>query len=494
MKYKIINSLDELNEKLQELNHSDDAELKVIQIKSLGKLEPISYTHISDCGNVSCGEGLIKRSYFEENQHRIHAHLKTTTANFVPGQAALSDGQKNQLQVLTQFLNRKGIVFYPVEDNSDNHKWLYYLYDYLFKVRYRGEIISSPLPLFKVAGKLNSKLMKNLNNVLVWTQYYPFGNELCRPKDWGDQDSPPEDAKTKFMQLRNHVARPFTGGDYSATPIDTVKVSHFDESKKEMAECELLTAFAFPEYDRLMIFAPPALCEALLKLLRQESRRGKNLSREKIIDLFSNVNKEQLDKLEKLPAVSEEMSIPDSIKITALELPLDYKKKPNRAPGQVHYEVLKAGKEKRSADCGAQCLIRMLILHYTTHSDIHFIYNNSQSKLCFPKAAYEEQCLGGNCEECKGDCDLLCKLWGSKSNISDSIRKLTPHFQYSQKTLLAPSKTKLIRIWLTDGMKISFAEGVFEQLSQEVLNLPEGLTHANWQRFIEILTPPLSDC
>ncbi|UKI33612.1 MAG: hypothetical protein L6W00_09355 [Lentisphaeria bacterium] len=26
MKYKIINSLDELNEKLQELNHSDDAE------------------------------------------------------------------------------------------------------------------------------------------------------------------------------------------------------------------------------------------------------------------------------------------------------------------------------------------------------------------------------------------------------------------------------------------------------------------------------------
>ena len=41
MKYKIIDSLDELNEKLQELNHSDDAELRVIQIKSLGKVEPL---------------------------------------------------------------------------------------------------------------------------------------------------------------------------------------------------------------------------------------------------------------------------------------------------------------------------------------------------------------------------------------------------------------------------------------------------------------------
>lgn len=236
MKYKIIDSLDELNEKLQELNHSDDAELRVIQIKSLGKVEPLQtaplLTYTSPQNESAApkitsqvnAKPLIKRPVFYDVAKTIHPRLNIAYEAYHPRGAVLVDEQKTKMLVLNDFFKRKGVLFYPVDDKSANLDWLLYLCHFLLPCGILGDYIFFPLPLLKIKGGIKSELESNLDNPLVWTQYYPFGQEDFKTVNWDNGYYSADSPENKFSQLKNHRLHDVTEGNFYAIPIDTIEL------------------------------------------------------------------------------------------------------------------------------------------------------------------------------------------------------------------------------------------------------------------------------
>ena len=309
MKYKIINSLDELNEKLQELNHSDDAELRVIQIKSLGKVEPLQtaplLTYTSPQNESAApkitsqvnAKPLIKRPVFYDVAKTIHPRLNIAYEAYHPRGAVLVDEQKTKMLVLNDFFKRKGVLFYPVDDKSANLDWLLYLCHFLLPCGILGDYIFFPLPLLKIKGGIKSELESNLDNPLVWTQYYPFGQEDFKTVNWDNGYYSADSPENKFSQLKNHRLHDVTEGNFYAIPIDTIELE--SEYTINPVTYKLLTAFAFPVYEGLMVFAPSVLCEKLLLYL-DKKYRASAAPIEQVKKLLHQVKKSELENFENM--------------------------------------------------------------------------------------------------------------------------------------------------------------------------------------------------
>ena len=132
--------------------------------------------------------------------------------------------------------------------------------------------VAEKIFLRMTVGGIKSELESNLDNPLVWTQYYPFGQEDFKTVNWDNGCYSADSPENKFSQLKNHRLHDVTEGNFYAIPIDTIELE--SEYATNPVTYKLMTAFAFPVYDGLMVFAPSVLCEKLLLYLDKKYREN----------------------------------------------------------------------------------------------------------------------------------------------------------------------------------------------------------------------------
>ena len=511
MKYKIIDSLDELNEKLQELNHSDDAELRVIQIKSLGKVEPLQtaplLTYTSPQNESAApkitsqvnAKPLIKRPVFYDVAKTIHPRLNIAYEAYHPRGAVLVDEQKTKMLVLNDFFKQKGVLFYPVDDKSANLDWLLYLCHFLLPCGILGDYNFFPLPLLKIKGGIKSELESNLDNPLVWTQYYPFGQEDFKTVNWDNGYYSADSPENKFSQLKNHRLHDVTEGNFYAIPIDTIELE--SEYATNPVTYKLLIAFAFPVYDGLMVFAPSVLCEKLLLYL-DKKYRASAAPIEQVKKLLHQVKKSELENF-------ENMVLPENKSVIEI---IDIEKDSGRSK-QIKFRISteKENSAKEPDKCTFLELKRILVLHYVTFSSVRFILPTEKIQKVrlaerqgvpvesikgevhdgqyFPTEAEEKNCSEKRCPACtcREECRLLQAIWGDDSNTDRTKGRLnkahTPIIRTQRSKI--PKYRRFVLAY-----PVRFAPKVLERLSA---NPPEDVSRDLWLDFIKILKTTLPD-